>query len=176
MDTCFSVGEIESLQSGADGLQLSRRARERLSWLRHYALTDSVTDTCRYYRIPRVTLYRLLRRFDPLEPSTLEDRSRRPHTARELAPPGAAASAERMPRAPMHAATPVRPTGPRGACFHCRLLAGDRRSVRHAILVCVLVNAVLVGVLVQGLIASPGRAAPPGQSRINETTVSPMSP
>lgn len=77
----FTSGQIESLLSRAAELRLSRRARARLLVLRHYAESDSVTATCRQFAIPRMTLYRLLGRFNPAVPSSLEDRSRRPHAA-----------------------------------------------------------------------------------------------
>jgi hypothetical protein len=83
----FTLAEIEDVALRADALQLSPRARERLAWLRHHALTGSVAETCRLFGIPRVTLYRLLTRFDPRDPTSLEDRSRRPHTVRTVVTP-----------------------------------------------------------------------------------------
>jgi hypothetical protein len=88
--THHTVAQIESLIANADGLHLSTRARERLTWLRSYAVTGSVSETCRLHSIPRVTFYRLLERFDPAAPASLEDQSRRPHTIRTTVSPEAA--------------------------------------------------------------------------------------
>jgi hypothetical protein len=145
-----SVGEIEALLGRADEFQLSRRARERLSWLRHYALTDSVTDTCRHFQIPRVTLYRLLRRFDPSRPSSLEDRSTRPHRGRVSAAPVPAArrgGETKLRIVPETARQSQRMTDrwfgiPASLCVDCR-----RKMRRTLVLASVLLNLILTGIL-----------------------------
>lgn len=62
--------------------QLSKRAKQRLKWL-DYRNTHTVTQTCRHYDIPRSTLHRWAKRFDPGDLASLEDRSARPHTMRQ---------------------------------------------------------------------------------------------
>lgn len=61
--------------------RLSKRATQRLRWL-DYRKTHTVTQTCRHFDIPRSTLHRWTKRFDPHDLSTLEDRSSRPRTIR----------------------------------------------------------------------------------------------
>jgi putative transposase len=61
---------------------LSKRARQRLKWL-DYRKTHTVKQTCLHFDIPRSTLNRWTKRFDPGNLATLEDRSSRPHTIRQ---------------------------------------------------------------------------------------------
>ncbi|MHB8645464.1 MAG: integrase core domain-containing protein [Thermomicrobiales bacterium] len=61
---------------------LSKAAKRRLKWL-DYRQTHSVTQTCLHFDIPRSTLHRWEKRFDPRDLSTLEDRSSRPRTMRQ---------------------------------------------------------------------------------------------
>jgi transposase InsO family protein len=62
--------------------RLSKRAKQRLKWL-DYRKTHTVTQTCRHYDIPRSTLHRWEKRFDPGDLASLEDRSSRPQTVRQ---------------------------------------------------------------------------------------------
>lgn len=62
--------------------RLSKRANQRLKWL-DYRKTHSVTQTCRHFDIPRSTLHRWAKRFNPQDLATLEDRSSRPMTIRQ---------------------------------------------------------------------------------------------
>jgi len=62
--------------------QLSKRAKQRLKWLDDWK-THSVKQTCLHYDLPRSTLHRWQKRFDPGNLSTLEDRSSRPRTMRQ---------------------------------------------------------------------------------------------
>ena len=143
-----SAGEIEALLGRADEFQLSQRARERLSWLRHYALTDSVTDTCRRFQIPRVTLYRLLRRFDPSRPSSLENRSTRPHRGRASAAPVAAArpGGETKLRIVPDTARPSQRMTDRWVGIPASLCLDCRREMRRTlVLASVLLNLILIG-------------------------------
>ena len=84
--TDFTTEQVTQLlaHARAGTRVLSERAQERLTWLEHYSTHGrSVTETCRQFGIPRMTLYRVLKRFDPLRPETLEDQSRRPHATRK---------------------------------------------------------------------------------------------
>jgi putative transposase len=62
--------------------RLSKRAKQRLKWL-DYRQTHSVKQTCLHFDIPRSTLNRWAKRFDPGNLATLEDRSSRPQTIRQ---------------------------------------------------------------------------------------------
>jgi transposase InsO family protein/transposase-like protein len=67
---------------------LSREARLRLNWIDHYVRHGSnASCTCRRFGISRDTFYRWWRRYDPLDLSTLEDRSRAPTARRESTTP-----------------------------------------------------------------------------------------
>jgi putative transposase len=62
--------------------RLSKAAKRRLKWL-DYRKTHTVAQTCRHYDIPRSTLNRWQKRFDPGNLATLEDRSSRPQSVRQ---------------------------------------------------------------------------------------------
>jgi hypothetical protein len=79
------IAQVRRLLEEAAALGLSVRACERLGWLEHLCETGSVTDTTRHFGIPRMALYRVLRRFNPADSKSLEDQSRRPHTMRRPA-------------------------------------------------------------------------------------------
>jgi putative transposase len=58
---------------------LSREAQKRLQWFDHYETHGrNAALTCRYFGISRQTFYRWKQRYDPLQLTTLEDRSHRP--------------------------------------------------------------------------------------------------
>ena len=65
------------------GVELSREARVRLSWMDFYARCDNVTHTCRHFGISRQTFYRWQRRYDPYDLTSLEERSHRPRQCRQ---------------------------------------------------------------------------------------------
>jgi putative transposase len=65
------------------GVELSREARVRLSWMDFYRDSHNAARTCRHFGISRQTFYRWQRRYDPLDLSTLESRSHRPHRQRQ---------------------------------------------------------------------------------------------
>jgi hypothetical protein len=62
--------------------RLSKRATQRLKWL-DYRKIHTVKQTCLHFDIPRSTLNRWAKRFDPDDLTTLEDRSSRPRTVRQ---------------------------------------------------------------------------------------------
>lgn len=62
--------------------RLSKRANQRLKWL-DYRKTHTTGATCRHFDIPRSTLNRWQKRFDPHHLTSLEDRSSRPQTVRQ---------------------------------------------------------------------------------------------
>ncbi len=62
--------------------RLSKRAKQRLKWL-DYRRSHTVKQTCLHFDIPRSTLHRWQKRFDPGDLASLEDRSSRPQTIRQ---------------------------------------------------------------------------------------------
>jgi putative transposase len=65
------------------GVELSREGRVRLAWMDFYRQSRNVARTCRHFGISRQTFYRWQRRYDPLDLTTLEGRSHRPHHRRQ---------------------------------------------------------------------------------------------
>jgi len=62
---------------------LSPAAKRRLAWLDFYRKNDrNARLTCRHFAIAPATFYKWLRRFNPRDLSSLDDRSRRPHRVR----------------------------------------------------------------------------------------------
>ena len=62
----------------------SRMARQRLKWMDYNeAHGKNAALTCRYFGISRQTFYRWKRRYNPREPTTLEERSHRPQRVRQ---------------------------------------------------------------------------------------------
>lgn len=63
--------------------ELSKAARQRLKWMDFYrAHGDNASLVCRHFGISRDTFYRWRRRYDPLDLSTLENRSTAPKSRR----------------------------------------------------------------------------------------------
>ena len=71
-----------SVQLKTTGVDLSREARTRLAWMDFHRETKSVALTCRRFGISRQTFYRWRRRYDPMDLTSLESRSHRPHQCR----------------------------------------------------------------------------------------------
>jgi putative transposase len=71
-----------SARLACTGVELSWAARARLAWMDFYRATRNVAWTCRRYGISRPTFYRWQGRYDPLDLTSLEDRSHRPHRVR----------------------------------------------------------------------------------------------
>ena len=133
----LSIEHLRHLQEQADALKLSLKARERLAWLIYYCEHScSVTETCRNFDITRMTFYRLMHRFHPAQPATLEDQSRRPHTLRT-------AIDETRPMADQ------RPQQcPHPHCFFCRLSQLNWHAIKVTFLIVSMVlNLALTGVL-----------------------------
>jgi transposase InsO family protein len=64
--------------------ELSREARQRLKWIDWYhSHSQNGRKTCRHFGISPDTFYRWLRRYNPRDLSSLEDRSRKPHHLRQ---------------------------------------------------------------------------------------------
>jgi len=75
---------IRSVLHRARALGLSSSARLRLTWFLFAAEHDwNVSLTCRHFGIARSTFVRWKRRFDPNNPESLEEHSRRPNSVRE---------------------------------------------------------------------------------------------
>jgi putative transposase len=64
------------------GVELSRAAQVRLSWMDYYRRTQNVALTCRHFGISRQTFYRWQGRYDPLDLTSLEERSHCPRHRR----------------------------------------------------------------------------------------------
>lgn len=64
------------------GVELSREARTRLSWMDFYRETKNVALTCRRFGISRPSFYRWHRRYDPMDLTSLESHSHRPQHCR----------------------------------------------------------------------------------------------
>ncbi len=78
----------------------------RLEWLLHLSTHGSVSGTCTHFRIPRSTLYRWLKRFDPCDVRSLQDNPKHP------IPAGKHHQASRIPE-------------PHG-CIFCRIATAAR--------------------------------------------------
>ena len=65
------------------GVELSRGARTRLAWMDFYRQSKNVALTCRRFGISRQTFYRWHGRYDPLDLTSLEERSHCPHHRRQ---------------------------------------------------------------------------------------------
>ena len=57
-------------------------ARTRLTWMDFYRETKNVALTCRRFGISRPSFYRWYRRYDPMDLTSLESHSHRPHHCR----------------------------------------------------------------------------------------------
>ena len=64
------------------GVELSREAQVRLSWMDFYRQSKNVALTCRRFGISRQTFYGWQRRYDPMDLRSLESGSHRPHRCR----------------------------------------------------------------------------------------------
>jgi putative transposase len=64
------------------GVELSREAQIRLSWMDFYRQSENVALTGRHFGISRQTFYRWHRRYDPMDLSSLESGSHRPRRCR----------------------------------------------------------------------------------------------
>lgn len=65
------------------GVELSRAAHVRLEWMDFYRKTENVALTCRHFGISRQTFYRWRKRYEPLDLTTLEERSHCPWRRRQ---------------------------------------------------------------------------------------------
>jgi hypothetical protein len=75
--------DIRRLLKNAQALELSPHAVKRLKWYLYACDHDrNISLTCRHFGIARSTFLRWSDRFDPHDPSTLEEHSRRPHHVR----------------------------------------------------------------------------------------------
>ncbi|MGH9499671.1 MAG: helix-turn-helix domain-containing protein [Terriglobales bacterium] len=71
-----------SARLATTGMELSRAAQVRLAWMDFYRRTQNVALTCRHFGISRQTFYRWLKRYEPMDLSSLESGSHRPHRCR----------------------------------------------------------------------------------------------
>lgn len=65
------------------GVNLSKEAKLRVKWFDYYQKTNNVSLTCRYFGISRKTFYYWLKRYDPHNLESLEDRSSAPKRTRK---------------------------------------------------------------------------------------------
>ncbi len=63
--------------------ELTQKEQDRLRAITIYEKTKDVSLVCRTYGISRATLYRWLRRYDPKDPNSLRNKSRRPKHLRK---------------------------------------------------------------------------------------------
>lgn len=61
---------------------ISKQAKQRLKWMDHQYKRRNATQTCRYFGISRKTLYHWLKRYNPHDLTSLEEKSRRPKRTR----------------------------------------------------------------------------------------------
>ena len=135
----------------ADALGLSVRAKERLTWLLHYCENGhSVSATCRQFGIPRMTLYRVLQRFEFDDPKSLEDQSRRPHAVRpRVAAPAPVVAAPAVQQSLFQAPAPQEHRCLHPHCVSCMAARIDLgRKLKSAFLLgSVLVNVAFLSFL-----------------------------
>ena len=72
-----------SARLATTGVELSRAAQVRLAWMDFYHRTQNVALTCRHFGISRQTFYRWLKRYEPMDLTSLEERSHCPHHRRQ---------------------------------------------------------------------------------------------
>jgi putative transposase len=65
------------------GVELSRAAQVRLAWMDFHRRTQNVALTCRHFGISRQTFYRWRKRYEPMDLTSLEERSHGPHHPRQ---------------------------------------------------------------------------------------------
>ncbi len=65
------------------GVELSREAQVRLAWMDFYRRTQNVARTCRHFGISRQTFYRWRKRYEPMDLTSLEERSHCPRRRRQ---------------------------------------------------------------------------------------------
>jgi transposase InsO family protein len=63
--------------------QLSPEAKKRLKWMDYYQKTKNVSLTCRHFGISRQLFYYWLKRYNPYNLSSLEERNRAPQKRRQ---------------------------------------------------------------------------------------------
>lgn len=65
------------------GVELSRAAQVRVAWMDFYGRHHNVALTCRHFGMARQTFYRWRQRYQPLDLTSLEERSHCPHHRRQ---------------------------------------------------------------------------------------------
>lgn len=71
-----------SARLATTGVELSRAAQVRLAWMDFHRRSQNVALTCRHFGISRQTFYRWRKRYEPLDLTSLEERSHCPHHRR----------------------------------------------------------------------------------------------
>lgn len=80
----FDDWDFKNLFDQADAFHLSKDAQRRLEWLRYLVERGrKVEESSRHFGISPSTFRRWLKRFDPSDLRSLEERSRRPHSVRK---------------------------------------------------------------------------------------------
>jgi hypothetical protein len=81
----LSKDKYERWQKIADKLKLSKKARQRLSWMIYYETKagENAKQTCRHFDIPRSVWYYWKNRFDETNLRTLEDEFKAPKNTRQ---------------------------------------------------------------------------------------------
>jgi len=73
---------LRSGQLKSTGVELSREGQVRLGWMDFYRRSGNAALTCRRFGISRQTFYRWLKRYEPLDLTSLESGSHRPRRCR----------------------------------------------------------------------------------------------
>ena len=76
------LAKYERWRARAKALKLTKPARLRLEWIIYYNQKENAALTTRHFGISRKVFYTWKNRFDELDLTSLEDRSRRPHSLR----------------------------------------------------------------------------------------------
>ena len=72
-----------SARLATTGVELSGAAQVRLGWMDFHRRPQNVALTCRHFGISRQTFYRWRKRYEPMDLTTLEERSHCPHHRRQ---------------------------------------------------------------------------------------------
>lgn len=80
------IGYMHIIQAFPDiprSPELSTKARRRLKWMDYHRQSESAAKTSRYFGISRKTFYKWLKRYNPHNLTSLEEKSRRPKKLRQ---------------------------------------------------------------------------------------------
>ena len=159
-----TIGQLQTFIRDARACTLSEKARERLTWLEHFAGTGcSVSATCRHFAIQRMTLYRVLRRCDFADPTTLED-GPRPQAIWKLGTTTSVPSDTQESSASQQSPKNMPASGAQCEdaghnCIFCSLKVLNWQYIRRALVLgSILCNLVLIAMMAATIFAESGKA------------------